>query len=100
MRILIVNKKDDRMFISSLVEELLLRGIPVLRDGVFIFFEVDDIKRFWDVVWVVYSGFSRGGRGSVIELRRFFRINDYPITFWYQLDKVDGSFVGIRYGRL
>lgn len=100
MRILLVNKKDDRMFISSLVEELLLRGVVVSRDNIFVFFDVDDIKEFWDVVWVVYSGFSRDGRGAVIEQRRFFRVNDYPITFWYQLDKVDSSFVGIRYGRL
>lgn len=100
MRILVVNKKDDRLFISSLVEYLLFHGISVGRDKLFIFFEVSDIKQFWDAIWSVYSDFSKDSRGSVIEYRRFFRINDYPITFWYQLDRVDGSIVGIRYGRL
>lgn len=100
MRILVVNKKDDRMFISSLVEQLLFHGISVSRDHIFIFFEVSDIKQFWDAIWAVYSEFSKDSRGSVIEYRRFFRINDYPITFWYQLERENGSIIGIRYGRL
>lgn len=100
MRILIVNKKDDRLFISSLVEHLLFSGVSVNRDNLFIFFEVSDIKQFWDVVLAVYSDFSKDSRGSVIEYRRFFRVNDYPITFWYQLEREGGSIVGLRYGRL
>ena len=100
MRILIVNKKDDRMYISSLVEHLLFSGVSVNRDHLFLFFEVSDIKQFWDAVWSVYSDFSKDSRGSVVEYRRFFRVNDYPITFWYQLEREDGSIIGIRYGRL
>lgn len=100
MRILVINTKDDRLFISSLVEYLLFHGITVSRDKMFIFFEVSDINQFWSAVWSVYSDFSKDNRGAIIEHRRFFRINDYPITFWYQLDRENGSIVGIRYGRL
>lgn len=100
MRILIVNKKDDRLFVTALVEELMMRRVSVGRDGIFIFFEVDDITRFLGVVWEIYGDLSRDSRGSVIEKRRFFKVNDYPDTFWYELRKEDDTFVGVQYGRL
>lgn len=100
MRILVVNKKDDSLFISSLVEYLLFHGIQVSRDKIFIFFEVSGIDEFWRAVWSVYSDFSKDNRGSIIKRRRFFMVNEYPITFWYQLDWEGGSIVGLRYGRL
>lgn len=100
MRILIVDKKDDRLFTSSLVEYLLFHGVAVGRDNFFLFFDVDDINQFWSAVWSVYSDFSKSSRGTAIEQRRFFRVNDYPITFWYQLERRCGVIVGLRYGRL
>lgn len=100
MRILIVNKKEDWLFVSSVVEYLLFHGVSVNRDKLFVFFDVDDIKQFWDAVWSVYGEFSKTGRGKFIRCRRFFRVNDYPITFWYELEFDGGSIVGLRYGRL
>lgn len=100
MRILIVNKKEDRLFITSLMSELLIRGVSIGRDGIFVYFNVDDIANFLGAVWNVYSDLSRDGRGSVIEIRRFFKVDDNPNTFWYELRKEDDTFVGIQYGRL
>lgn len=100
MRVLLVNRRDDRIYISSLVENLMLRGVSIGRDGIFIFFEVEDITKFLRVAWEVYVDLSRDGRGVYVEQRRFFKVNDYPDTFWYELRKEDNTFVGLQYGRL
>lgn len=98
MRILLVNWKQDRMFLTALMEKLFEAQINVRITRDYIEFNVEDITNFFNPVWRVYAEFSKDGRGDVIERRRFFRVDDNPGTFWYELKKENGSFTGIQYG--
>lgn len=98
MRILIVNKKSDRLFVSGLMEKLFEARVLVRLSADYLIFDVDDITGFLNPVWRLYAEFSKDGKGGVIEQRRFFKVDDYPQTFWYELKKENGSFVGIQYG--
>lgn len=98
MRILIVNRKSDKLFISGLMEKLFEARILVRLSSDYLIFDVEDITGFLNPVWRLYAELSRDGKGYVIEQRRFFKVDDYPQTFWYELRKENGTFTGIQYG--
>lgn len=97
MRIQIVNKKSDRLFVSALIEKLFEMGKSVHMHGDYLSFEVDDAPQFYTAVMRVFADFSRDSRGSLMKEVRHFRANDFPITYWYALDKDEHS---LRIGRL
>ena len=97
MRITIVNKKADRLYITALMEKLFEMGKAVHMQGDYLTFEVDDAPQFYTAIMRVFADFSRDSRGSLMRIKRFFRVNDYPITYWYQLDSDEHS---LRISRL
>lgn len=88
MRILIINCRTERQYLSALVESLFERKVAVYLHGDSMSFEVDSISVFYSAVWHVYAEFSRDSRGVLIRRRRFFRVDDRPITFWYEFDEI------------
>lgn len=92
-----MNKKSDRLYIGALVEKLFEMGKVVCMHGDYLSFEVDNASQFYVAVMRVFADFSRDSRGSLMRERRFFRANDYPITFWYTLS---GDEHGLRIGSL
>lgn len=89
MRIGIIKFRSDRQYLSALVESLFERKVSVQMHGDFIFFDVESISVFYSAIWHVYAEFSRDSRGVLIRQRRFFHVDDRPITFWYEFD-IDG----------
>lgn len=89
MRISIINRHPERQYLSALVEALFERKVAVCLHGDYLSFEVEAISDFYSAVWHVYAEFSRDSRGVMIRQRRFFRVDDRPITFWYEFD-IDG----------
>lgn len=89
MKITIINRRTERQYLSALVEALFERKVAVNLYGDYLSFEVDSVSVFYSAVWHVYAGFSRDSRGALIRQRRFFRVDDRPITFWYEFD-IDG----------
>lgn len=89
MRISIINRRPERQYLSALVEALFERKVAVSLYGDYLSFEVDSVSVFYSAVWHVYAEFSRDSRGALIRQRRFFRVDDRPITFWYEFD-IDG----------
>lgn len=89
MRISIINRRPERQYLSALVVALFERKVAVSLHGDYLSFEVETISDFISAVWHVYAEFSRDSRGVMIRQRRFFRVDDRPITFWYEFD-VDG----------
>lgn len=95
MRIGIIKIRSDRQYLSELIESLFERGVSVRVQGDFVFFDVESISTFYSAVWHVYAEFSRDSRGVMIRQRRFFHVDDRPITFWYEYDEVGrGLMVG------
>lgn len=92
-----MNKRSDRLYISALMEKLFEMGKSVHMHGDYLSFEVDDAPQFYTAVLRVFADFSRDSRGSLMREVRHFRANDYPITYWYTLDKDEHS---LRIGRL
>jgi hypothetical protein len=86
MRILIINCRTERQYISALIESLFERKVAVNLSGDYMSFEVDSYSVFFSAVWHVYAEFSKDSRGFMIRQRRFFRVDDRPITFWYEFD--------------
>lgn len=96
MRVLIVNKKHDRLYISALIEKLFEMGKVINMRGDYIDFEVENAVQFYTAIMRVFADFSRDSRGCLMRERRFFRVDDYPITYWYRLDDDEHSLrVGI-----
>lgn len=89
MRISIINRRPERQYLSALVVALFERKVTVSLHGDYLCFEVESISDFYSAVWHVYAEFSRDSRGVMIRQRRFFRVDDRPITFWYEFD-IDG----------
>lgn len=100
MRIIIVNAKSERLFISALMEKAFEKRILVSMSRDYVNFFVDEFTEFLSAVWAVYAEFSRDGRGEVIERKRFFKADDWPETFWYQLSFEGGKPYGLNYGRV
>lgn len=86
MRITIVNRRTDRLFISALISKLFEMGKAVNMYGDYLSFEVDNATQFYKAVYLVFADFSRDSRGSLMRETRHFRANDYKITYWYRLD--------------
>lgn len=97
MRISVINKRSDRLYISALMEKLFEMGKVVHMQGDYLSFEVDDAPQFYTAIMRVFADFSRDSRGSLMREKRFFRANDYPITYWYVLDSDEHS---LRVGRV
>ena len=95
MRITIINRRSERQYLSALVEALFERQVGVSLLGDYMSFEVESITIFYSAIWHVYAEFSRDSRGNLIRQRRFFRVGDRPITFWYEFD-IDSH--GLRIG--
>lgn len=89
MRITIINRRPEQQYLSALVEALFERKVAVSLFGDYLSFEVSSVSVFYSAVWHVYAEFSRDSRGALIRQRRFFRVEDRPITFWYEFD-IDG----------
>lgn len=92
-----MNKKTDRLFISALIGKLFEMGKVVHTHGVYLDFEVDNAVQFYAAIMRVFADFSRDSRGCLMREKRYFRVNDYSITYWYVLDKDEHS---LRVGRL
>ena len=84
MKISIINRRPERQYLSALIVALFERKVAVHMHGDFLFFEVETISQFYSAIWHVYAEFSRDSRGVMIRQRRFFRVDDRPITFWYE----------------
>lgn len=97
MRIVVVNKKSDRLYICALMEKLFEMGKVVHMYGNYLSFEVDNAAQFYLAVLRVFAVFSKDSRGSLMKERRYFRVDDYPITYWYSLDEDEHS---LRVGSL
>lgn len=95
MRIFIINSRLERQYLSALVESLFERKVAVSMHKDYLSFEVESITVFYSAVWHVYAEFSRDSRGVMIRQRRFFRVDDRPITFWYEFN-IDGH--GLQVG--
>lgn len=89
MRVSIINRRSERQYLAALIESLFERKIAVSLHGDYLYFEVNSISEFYSAVWHVYAEFSKDSRGVMIRQRRFFRVDDRPITFWYEFD-IDG----------
>lgn len=97
MRIMIVNVKADRVFLSELVVSLFESKVSVHLEGIYMSFEVEDISVFFKAVLHTYAVLSRDARGAFIKRRRTFRADDWPATFWYE---ITDDLKGVRAGRI
>lgn len=95
MRITVVNCRSERQYLAALVESLFERKITVSLYGDYMSFDVESVNVFYSAIWHVYSEYSRDYRGIMIRQRRFFRVDDRPITFWYEFDELKK---GLKYG--
>lgn len=93
MRITLINSRPERQYLSALIESLFERKVAVNLHGDYLSFEVEAITEFYSAVWHVYAEFSRDSRGVMIRQKRFFRVDDIPVTFWYQFDEEDHSMI-------
>lgn len=91
MRVTLVNRRSDRIYISALMEKLFEMGKVVRMHGYYLNFEVENAVQFYTAIMRVFAEFSRDSRGSLMREKRFFRVDDYPITYWYCLDKDEHS---------
>lgn len=91
MRVIIVNRRSDRLYISALMEKLFEMGKVIHMRGDYLDFEVDNAVQFYMAIMRVFADFSRDSRGSLMREKRFFRVDDYPITYWYRLDDDEHS---------
>lgn len=91
MRITIVKRRPDYPFQTALVSALFAHKVAVNMHGDYLVFEVDSIHVFYTSIWHVYAEFSRDSRGALIRQRRFFRVDDRPITYWFEYDEIGGA---------
>lgn len=91
MRVQIVNRRSDRLYVSALIEKLFEMGKVIHMHGDYLSFEVENAVQFYTAIMRVFAEFSRDSRGSLMREKRFFRVDDYPITYWYCLDKDEHS---------
>lgn len=102
MRIMIIKLRADSQYLAALTESLFERKVAVSLEGDFVKFDVEDITTFLGAVAHVYSEWSRDSRGQEIRRRRFFRVEDYPFIFFYELmtSGVGDGKVALKYGRV
>lgn len=87
MRIEIINRRSDRLYINALTEKLFEAGKAINVHGDYLSFEVENAVEFYTLVMRVFADFSRDSRGVLMLETRYFRVDDYPITYWYRLDE-------------
>lgn len=102
MRIMIIKLRADSQYLAALTESLFEKGIAVSLEGDFVKFDVEEITIFLGAVAHVYSEWSRDSRGQEIRRRRFFRVEDYPFIFFYELTTLEDNNgkVALKYGRV